>query len=198
MLTMTQRKTLQFIEDFIIRHTYAPTTAEIAKGIGIKSRGVVHRYLRALNEAGHIAMTPKRHRNIRLKRNLTQTTTLPLVGVIAAGCPIEAIEQHESIDVADVFLGDNRYMLRVKGVSMIEEGIFDGDLVVCEKSQTAETGQIVVALIDQQEATLKRVQHNQDHTITLLPANANLKPMVYAADRVEIQGIFIGLLRFAR
>lgn len=196
MLTLSQRKTFDFIQRYIMQHDYAPTVAEIAKGIGIKSRGVVHRYLRALETAGVISLTPKRHRNIRLSSaHNPGSQTIPLVGVIAAGQPIEAIQQNETIDVVNIFLGANRYALRVKGTSMIDEGIFDGDIVICEKNNAADDGQIVVALVDQQEATLKRLQRNADNTVTLRPANSNLQPMTYPAHRVAIQGIYIGLLR---
>ncbi len=196
MLTLSQRRTHEFIKVYFAEHGCSPTAAEIAKGIGIKSRGVVHRYLKALAQAGHIALTPHRHRNITLQELFTEPTCLPLVGTIAAGCPIEAIPQEESIDVANIFLGANRYALKVKGDSMIDEGIFDGDVVICEKCDTADDGQIVVALVDQAEATLKRLQRNADNTITLHPANPQLKPMIYSADRITIQGIYIGLLRW--
>lgn len=201
MLTLSQRRTFEFIKHFIHKNDYAPTAAEIADGIGIKSRGVVHRYLKILQNAGLIALTPKRHRNISLLCNSLDTAKanreLPLVGSIAAGKPIEAIAQNETIDVMNVFLGDNRFALRVKGDSMIDDGIHDGDIIVCEKSDNADDGQIVVALIDEQEATLKRLQRGSSQTVTLHPSNPSLKPMVYPADQVQIQGIYIGLLRFS-
>ena len=195
MITLSQRRTFEFIKQYFEKNEYAPTASEIAKGIGIQSRGVVHRYLRALEVAGLIALTPKRHRNIRLMPQPSQQSLLPLVGIIAAGQPIEAIEQDESIQVADIFLGADRYALKVKGDSMVDEGILDGDIVVCQKSEIAEEGQIVVALIDRQEATLKRFQRSGQY-ILLIPANTKHKPMSYEAHRVEIQGIYIGLLRF--
>jgi repressor LexA len=126
------------------------------------------------------------------------SAALPLMGSIAAGSPIEAITQQETIDVSQIFLGPNRFALRVKGDSMIDEGILDGDIVVCEKADNASNGQIVVALIDNEQATLKRLQRNQNNSITLLPANAKHKPQSYPADRVNIQGIFVGLLRFEK
>lgn len=199
MLTLAQRKTEEFIRKFFAEKGYAPTASEIAEGIGIKSRGVVHRYLKALAEAGRIALTPKRHRNIKLLEPIQELFSgmgsLPLLGSIAAGRPIEAVQQNETIDVASIFLGANRYALIVKGDSMIDEGILDGDIVVCQKSETANDGQIVVALIDQEEATLKRLQRNVDATVTLHPANSKLKPMIYPSERVTIQGIYIGLVR---
>ena len=197
MLTLAQRRTFEFIRQFMLAHDYAPTAAEIAQGIGIHSRGVVHRNLKALAKFGCIQLTPNRHRNIcLLTSNLsTPRATLPLLGVIAAGQPIEVIEQHETIDVANIFLGNEHFALRVKGDSMIEEGIFDGDLVVCKRTEQAKNRQIVVALIDSHEATLKRFQHGPTGMVTLLPANENLKPQVYPAHKVQIQGLYIGLLR---
>lgn len=197
MLTLSQRKTFEFILQYIHQHDYSPTSAEIAQGIGIKSRGVVHRYLKGLQNNGYIKLTPKRHRNIELlKTELpTRRSRLPLIGNIAAGKPIEAIEQDETVDVLSIFLGENRFALRVKGDSMIEEGIHDGDIIVCKRAEVAQNGQIVIALIDQQEATLKRIQYNPDAMITLMPANSSLTPMTYDTERVQIQGIYVGLLR---
>jgi repressor LexA len=200
MLTLAHKKTEKFIRQFVEAHGYSPTASEIAAGIGIKSRGVVHRYLKALASAGRIALTPKRHRNIRLLDPVTSLldslSALPLVGTIAAGRPIEAVPQQEHLDIAKVFAGMNRYALQVKGDSMIDEGIFDGDIVICEKADTADNGQIVVALIDHEAATLKRLQRNKDATITLLPANSALEPMVYDAERITVQGIYVGLVRY--
>ena len=200
MLTLAQQKTEAFIRQFIKKNGYSPTASEIAGGIGIKSRGVVHRYLKALAEAGRITLMPKRHRNIRLLDSansvLDSLGVLPLLGTIAAGRPIVAVLQKDHLDLARVFSGMNRYALQVEGDSMIDEGIFDGDLVICEKADMAENGQIVVALVDQEEATLKRLQRNNDGTVTLCPANSTLQPMVYDAERITIQGIYLGLVRY--
>jgi repressor LexA len=193
MLTVSQQKVYDFIQKFIKEHQHSPTMAEIAKGIGITSRGVVHRYVAALAQEGLINIIPGHRRNIQL---LSPSNCLPLKGRIAAGSPIEAIPDNETLDIVNIFLGKNRYALKVKGDSMIEEGIFDGDIVVCEHCEDAADGKIVVALVDNQEATLKRIKYNSDHTITLIPANQKLKPMTYPEDRIAIQGIYIGLLRF--
>ncbi len=199
MITRSQRKTLDFIQLFFDKNDFSPTTSEIADGIGIKSRGVVYRYLKALADEGLIRLIPKRHRNIELlSSGASQHQVfggLPLMGAIAAGQPIEAVQQNETIDVASIFLGPNRFALKVKGDSMIDEGILDGDIVVCESKQQAHNGQIVVALVDHQDATLKRYYQNPNKTITLKPANQTLEPMTFAAERVAVQGIYIGLLR---
>lgn len=196
MLTLGQRRTYDFIKKFLAEHDYAPTAAEIAAGTGIKSRGVVHRYLKALAAAGKIHLTPKRHRNISLVNETIATGhALPLIGAIAAGSPIEAITDADPIDLSKIFLGDQRYALTVKGDSMIDEGIFDGDIVVCERADQANSGQIVVAIIDNQEATLKRLEKTMTGQVVLHPANERLEPMVFDAHRVAIQGIYVGLLR---
>ncbi len=193
MLTVSEQKTYQFVKDYLGNNQHPPTTAEIARGIGIVSRGVVHRYLKALQAKGYIKLTPNRHRNIILIEH--REGSIPLMGCIAAGNPIEAVEDNETIDVASMFIGKNRFALRVKGDSMIDEGIHDGDIIICESAVTADDGQIVVALIDQQEATLKRLYHNNDRTLSLLPSNPQHKPQIYSSDRVEVQGIYVGLLR---
>lgn len=195
MLTLSQTKTLQFIRHYIEKNGYSPTIAEIARGIGIKSRGVVHRYVSALVEENFVKLIPGRRRNIQLVQQ-QNANLLPLVGKIAAGRPIEVVKHEETIDVLNRFLGEGRYALKVKGDSMMDEGILDGDLVICEYTQHAAEGRIVVALVDGQEATLKKIRYNNDHTITLLPANSTHEPLTYTKDRIQIQGIFIGLLRF--
>lgn len=198
MLTPKQQQTLTFIEEYIAHHGFAPSMAEIADGIGIKSRGVVHRYVKALSQAGFLKTLPGRRRNIELRHKRLLNRKLPLVGRIAAGKPIEAIIQSDTVDLVETFLNSKCFALKVNGSSMIEDGIFDGDIVVCEKSQVAHNGQIVVALIDNEAATLKRIHYNPDRTVTLIPANARLAPMVYDATRILIQGIFVGLLRLAK
>lgn len=196
MLTARQYQTYQFIARYIQTHHYAPTEAEIAAGIGIKSRGVVHRYLQALVAARFIQTIAGRKRNIRLLKPLAERGCLPIVGKIAAGQPIEAIEQTQLFHVTEYLLGENRFMLEVKGDSMDGDNIVDGDYIICEKRLLTNQDDIVVALIDNEEATLKRIYYNQDGTVTLLPSNPRLSPVVYSADRVTIQGVFIGLIRY--
>jgi repressor LexA len=194
MLTLSQRKVYEFIKKFIQEFNYSPTMSEIASGIGIQSRGVIHRYVGALVQAGLVHLEPRRRRNIRLLNE--PSNVLVIKGRIAAGTPIEAITDNEVLDIVNIFLGTSRYALKVKGNSMIDEGILDGDVVVCETCENPRNGRIVVALIDQQEATLKRIQYNNDNTITLIPANSQLAPVTYSCDRITIQGVYIGLLRF--
>lgn len=193
MLTVKQQQVLSFIQSYIKEHQHAPTTKEIADGIGIQSRGVVHRYLKALEAAGYINLLPQRRRNIVLTKP-SNDQRIPLLGQIAAGKPLEAIEQDAYLDMEQLFTGANRYALKVKGDSMIDEGIMDGDIAICYHAHTARENQIVVALIDHQEVTLKRIQFRHNDVI-LLPANKEYQPQVYHSKRVVIQGVFIGLIR---
>jgi len=190
-----------FVRTYTARHGYAPKLREIAEHLGIVSRGVVHRHLRALEEEGFIRIEPDRARGIRLSKGraaATRPLTLPLLGRIAAGRPIEAIPGEDEIDLSEFFVNRDRFVLRVQGDSMIEDGILDGDMVIVEKRETAENGEIVVALIDGIEATLKRLQKNRDGSVTLRPANGQMPPMRYPAARVRIQGVVVGQFRSYR
>ena len=192
-LTEREQATLQFITDYIARHRKAPLLTEIAKGLGIQSKGVAHRYVSALEERGLIRRH-QRHRGIELT-NHPDYDELPLLGRIAAGKPIEAITDRELISFAHLLGGPNRYVLQVKGHSMIDEGIRSGDLVVIEQSSTARNNQIVVALIDNYEVTLKRIKFPNRDVIRLIPANKNMQPKEYSTDRVTIQGVLVGQVR---
>ncbi|MEE8482025.1 MAG: transcriptional repressor LexA [Acidiferrobacterales bacterium] len=196
-LTDRQKKTYDFLRTYSARHGVSPKLREIADYLGIQSRGTVHRYLTALVDAKLISITPDLARGIVLLEAEAEFKhfTLPLVGRIAAGLPIEAIPDHDEIDLSEFFVRPNRFVLKVSGESMIDAGILDGDMVVVEKSSTARDGEIVVALIDDDEATLKYLKRNADQSITLEPANEEFKPMRYSAHRVQIQGIVVGQFR---
>ncbi|MDH5368761.1 MAG: transcriptional repressor LexA, partial [Gammaproteobacteria bacterium] len=145
---------------------------------------------------GMLAQPERGWRGIRLADDaLSNSTTLPLVGRIAAGQPIEAIHNQEEINLTEMFVGKDRYALQIKGDSMIDIGILDGDIVVIEPQNTAQFGDVVVALIDDQEATLKRYKRLKDGRIELSPENQDLQPMIYDASRVKIQGLLVGQLR---
>jgi len=163
MLSRREQDTYQFIRDFIAHHGHAPLLNEIAAGLGIQSKGTVHRYVRAIAKTGLIELIPGRHRGMRLcNPPLAESTSLPLLGRIAAGQPIEAIPDQEEIDLSEFFMGPNRFVLKVQGDSMIDAGILDGDMVIIKQGQRADNGAIVVALLDNEEATLKYLQHNRD------------------------------------
>jgi repressor LexA len=126
---------------------------------------------------------------------VTKGAVLPVLGRIAAGLPIEAIADESEIDLTQFFMGPNRFVLRVAGESMIEAGILNDDMVIVESRPTARDGDIVVALIDRDEATLKYFRRNVDGSITLTPANRSMTPMRFAAARVAIQGVVVGQMR---
>jgi repressor LexA len=202
MLTDRQSQVYDFIRAYQAKHGVPPKLREIATHLGIASRGSVHRYLRAIADAGLITIETDRARGIRLRRSdssmASGRVTLPLLGRIAAGLPIEAIAGQDEIDLSEFFMGPNRFVLRVQGDSMIEAGILHNDMVIVESRDTARDGEIIVALIDGQEATLKRLRRNRDGSITLQPANAALSPMRYVAERVRIQGVVVGQFRSYR
>ena len=199
MLTDRQADTLAFIRAYTARHGTAPKLREIADHLGISSHGTVHRYVRALADQGLISVAPARSRGIRIlgPQASAQPAALPLVGRIAAGQPIEAIAGQEYINLAEFFIGPGRFVLRVQGESMIDAGILDGDMVVVEQ-RTARDGEIVVALVDRDEATLKRLQRNPDGSVTLVPANPQLAPMRYDGRRIQVQGVVVGQFRSYR
>jgi repressor LexA len=147
-----------------------------------------------LEQEGLIRLLPQRQRNIELIEQ--ESIGIPLLGRIAAGKPIEAIENHDTLDFQSVLNDKCLFALEVKGDSMIEEGIFDGDKVICRSTSNAKENDIVVALLHEQEATLKRASFKKPGFVTLIPANANLKPMVYSLQEVRIQRIYAGLWRF--
>ena len=201
--------TYRFVSSYILRHGRAPLHREIATALGIQSKGVINRYLRALEDEQLIELVPG-HRGIRLTAQ-TPPGTLPLLGRIAAGrhsvdlrgrdfllVTIEAIPDQDEINLMDFFMGPNRFVLRVTGDSMIDAGILNGDMVIVEQRTRAGNNEIVVALIDNEEATLKSIKYNMDGTLTLTPANPRLKPVTYPAERVAIQGVVVGQMRSYR
>ena len=198
MLSRRQQDTLTFIRNYFSRKGESPSLAEIAKGTGIRSRAAAHRHVQALVDAGVIELVPGRKRGIRLTGETAEgLLELPLAGRIAAGHPIEAIPGRDTLNLADFFLGPDRFALQVRGDSMTGIGILDGDTVVVKRTASARDGDIVVALIDNEEATLKRLMLGKD-SVTLVPENPRLKPVTYTAGRVAIQGIVVGQMRSYR
>ena len=192
MLTTRQKELLKFIRDFIKENTQSPTHHEIKQALNINSCAYLNRVLDKLENLKLVKRKVKRsRRNIEL---LHPIYSLPILGQIAAGLPIEAINQPEEMIYLKQLVGENRYLLRVKGDSMIEENICDGDLVICERCQKVPNGIIVVALINRQEATLKRIYYEKGK-ICLRPANRDHNVQIYKPEEVEIQGKFIGLIR---
>ena len=199
MLTSSEKKTLKFIQKYCIEKGYSPTLTEIAKGIGIKSKGVVHRYIKTLESLNLISISSHRKRGIVLNleayENQSVAPIIPLLGRIAAGQPIEAIEGREEINLADFIMNPDRFALQVSGDSMIEAVILDGDTVIIKHQNTAENGDIIVALIDGLEATLKRLKKLPDGMILLIPENKLMEGLIYESKRIQIQGVVVGQLR---
>lgn len=192
MLTVKQKKLFEFIKNFILEHSCSPTHREIKEALNITSFSYLNKVLDKLEK---LQLIERKNKGERCNIGLLQSPyTLPLLGRIAAGSPIEAIAEPEELLLTQSILGENRYLLKVKGDSMIEENICDGDLVICERCQEVSNGTIVVALIRGQEATLKRFYYEQDK-IYLKPANKSHSVQIYRPDEVEIQGKFIGLIR---
>ena len=198
MLSARQQEIYEFICQFVSTKSYSPTIREIGAQVGISSKGVVHRHLQAIAAVGYIEIVPHKRRNIQVKQfPLLARGTLPLLGKIAAGRPIEAIEEQQALDLSALFMQPDYFALTVVGDSMIEVGIFDGDYVICQRAQDATNKAIVVALIDQEEATLKRISYESDGSITLIPENTALQPINYSQERVRVQGIYKGIIRIS-
>ena len=197
--TRRQREVLDFLVSYKKAHRYAPSIEEIRQHFHLGSLATVHKHLKFLEKKGAIKRQPHQSRSIEFlpceELNLGRVVEVPLVGTIAAGQPIEAIEVAEPIAIPEEMLGRGEtYVLKVRGDSMIEEQIRDGDFVIIEKRQYAEDGETVVALLQGEEATLKKF-YRENGKIRLQPANPELEPILVDADQVQVQGIVIGLLR---
>ena len=197
-VTSRQRKVLDFIGRFIEVHDQAPTIAEIGKQFSMSSPASVHHILSVLEHEGMIRRIPNVSRGIEIVKEAPADNDdeIPLLGVVAAGQPIEAILSYEAVRVPRDMIGRERtFALRVRGDSMIDEQIRDGDFIIVESRQTAENGQTVVALIDGADATVKRFHQGRNH-VRLEAANPSYDPIIVKpADRVSIQGIVIGVIR---
>lgn len=197
-LTRRQKEIYDFLIDHYESFSAAPTLDELCNALGVKSRGSLHKHIQALTEAGLLEPADRKQRGIRLAKPPATDDELPFLGFIAAGKPIEAIELPETVEVPSMLKTERQcYVLQIRGDSMIDDGIFDGDWVVIEKREVARNGEIVVALIDNQEATLKRIEQCPNEVI-LYPANTTMKPMHFRPDQVQIQGVVVGQMRTYR
>lgn len=202
-ITRRQRQVYDFISRFVAENGYSPSFEEIGKGLELSSLATVHKHITNLEKKGLLTRDYNRSRSIdllppkgRLKQAMSVNTAvvLPLLGRIAAGQPIEAVENPETISLADFVKSKEVFVLEVRGESMQDEHILDGDYVLVEKTRTAHNGDIVVALVDQNDATLKRL-YREGENIRLQPSNVNMKPIVVPAASVDVQGRVIGVLR---
>ena len=200
-LTRRQRQVYDFIASFVQSHGYSPSFEEIGGGMGLSSLATVHKHISNLEKKGLLKRDYNRSRSIdiiapkgRMKQSMSAPLSLPLLGRIAAGQPIEAVENPETISLGDFTGSKDVFVLQVRGDSMQDEAILDGDYVLVEKTQTAHNGEIVVALVSGADATLKRLYREGENT-RLQPSNATMKPIIVPARDVQVQGRVIGVLR---
>ena len=196
-LTRRQREILDYLKEFIDERGYAPSLEEIGARFGLSSLATVHKHLMNLQEKGFIRRAWNRSRSVELvpTRAGGRAVDLPLLGYVAAGEPIEAVVGAETVTVPEDLVGAREtYALRVRGSSMIDEQIRDGDLVVVEDRQVAHNGEMVVALLDGSDVTLKTFYREKNH-IRLQPANEALAPIIAKPDAVRVQGVVIGVIR---
>ena len=202
-LTRRQKQVLDYLVKFIDRHRYSPSFEEIAEGLDITSVATVHKHLETLQKKGFIRRGYNRSRSIEVvqlprpvrEQVVRHAVDLPLMGRIAAGYPVEAIQNPETISLGDFVRGGNVFVLEVKGDSMMEDHILSGDYIIVEQTENANNRDIVVALVHGEEATLKRFFREAGGKIRLQPANSQMEPVVLAAKDVKIQGRVIGILR---
>ncbi|HEX2094733.1 MAG TPA: transcriptional repressor LexA [Longimicrobiaceae bacterium] len=197
-LTKRQRQILDYVESFIEAYGYSPSFEEIAEHFGYSSLATVHEHLSNLEQKGLLRKNYNKSRSLEVVRADigVLAVELPLLGCVAAGLPIEAIPDEDTVSVPhDMVRSGNNYVLRVKGNSMVDEQIRDGDYIIVNSRQTAENGEMVVALINGDSATVKKFYRERDGRIRLQPANPTMQPMYFAADQVEIQGIVVGVIR---
>jgi repressor LexA len=203
-LTKRQKEVLNYLVGFINKNGYSPSFEEIAHALKLTSLATVHKHLSTLEKKGFIrrgynqsrsievTQLPKQVREEILDRHVIE---LPLAGRIAAGRPLEAVEGAETISLADFAKGQNTFVLQVKGESMRDDHILDGDYIVVEQTQVANPGEIVVALVGEDEATVKRFYREPGGRIRLQPANSSMPPIVVPGTDVKIQGKVVGVLR---
>jgi repressor LexA len=192
-LTKKQKFILDFITEFIAKNGYAPSYREIGESFGLSSVSTVAEHIDTLAAKGYLSKEENEARSLQLTPAWDEATfEVPLMGIIAAGAPIQAIRTNETIDIPRDMMGPNVFALKVRGDSMIEDGIFNGDYVIIEQSSTAKNGDIVVALVDRENVTLKRFYQEKDH-VRLQPANKSMKPIL--TKNVVVQGKVKGIIR---
>lgn len=199
-LTKRQREVLSFLDNYIREHGYAPSFEEIAGHFRFQSLATVHEHLTNLERKGYIRRSFNESRSVEVlpPKGTAGATEIPLLGKVAAGLPIEALMHQESLAVPDEMLprrGGPNYALRVAGDSMIDEHIQDGDFVVVHGRQTAENGEMVIALVHGSEATVKTFYREPGGWIRLKPANQAMPPLRFQENEVLIQGVVVGVIR---
>ncbi len=197
-VTRRQKEVLDFLTDFVKRNEYSPSYDEIARGLGLKSLATVHKHITNLANKGLLQRSHNRSRSIDVlparSRHRGVVERLPLMGRIAAGLPNEAVENAETLSLGDIVGSKEAFALRVRGDSMRDEHIVDGDYVLVERTSVAREGEIVVALVKGSETTLKRY-YIEGPVIRLQPSNSEMDPIYVPAAQVAIQGKVLGVLR---
>ncbi len=196
-LTKRQKQLVDFLKNYISEHGYAPTLSEVGEYFGLSSLATVHKHLHNLEQKGFIRRMRNHSRALEItpERRATGARELSLLGLVAAGAPIEAIERNDTISVPDEFVRrDNTFCLRVKVFLLAEDGIRDGDYIIVEGREAANNGETVVALIGG-EATVKKFYREQGGSIRLQPANATMAPIVVNENDLAIRGVVVGLMR---
>jgi repressor LexA len=201
-ITKRQRQVYDFIYGFVQENGYSPSFEEICHGMGLSSLATVHKHISNLEKKGLLKRDYNRSRSIDVlpirglfrRQPKPADIALPLLGRIAAGQPIEAVENPETLSLGDITRSKDVFVLQVKGESMRDEHIVDGDYVLVEKAESARDGEIVVALVERNEATLKRL-FREGSNIRLQPSNSAMKPIIVPAKSVQVQGRVIGVLR---
>jgi len=204
-LTKRQKDVLDFIADFVEENGYSPSYEELAQGLKLASLATVHKHIQALesrnylrrlfNQSRSLEVSPKYVQERRRSRQTTRAAEVPLAGRIAAGSPVEAIEGQDTLQFADFAGKGDTFALQVTGESMIEDHILSGDYVLVERTQQAKDGEIVVALVDGRETTLKRLYHDPNGRIRLQPANSSMQPIIVEGANVQVQGRVLAVLR---
>lgn len=204
-LTRRQKEVMDFLTGFIEKHGYSPSYEEIAAGLGLASLATVHKHIQGLEAKQYLRRSYNHSRSLeigerylreeRARQPQSANVSIPLMGRIAAGAPVEAIPNPETLQFSDFIGRPNTFALEVRGESMIEDHICSGDFVMVEKANAVKNGDIVVALVNGAEATLKRYYAEPDGRVRLQPANANMAPIIVEAANLQVQGRVLAVMR---
>jgi repressor LexA len=202
-LTKRQKQVLDFIANFVDENGYCPSYEEIARGLQLASLATVHKHISVLETKNYLKRGFNQSRSLELAPKFLQEhrrakpgpQEVPLLGRIAAGAPVETVEQRETLSFSDFTGNGDTFALQVRGDSMIEDHICDGDMILLERVTEARDGDIVVALVSGSDTTLKRFYREGDSTVRLQPANAALQPILVPAQDVQIQGRLLAVMR---
>src|SRR5689334_3808272 len=203
-LTRRQKELMDFLSEFISKNGYSPSYEEIAAGLKLASLATVHKHIQALQAKNYLRRSFNHSRSLEIAeryfaeeqaRHPRADVSIPLLGRIAAGMPVEAIQNPEVLQFSDFARNDSTFALQVRGDSMIEDHICSGDYVLVEKTDSIKNGEIVVALVDGSDATLKRYYHEPDGKIRLQPANATMQPIYVQPEQLQVQGKVLAVMR---